>query len=322
MHTHSIVLVTLLCVTCVVCFVLLGLYIQTTQTVHQSKHELSKVQEYVDKHLTARAKIVPRSLVNAQKVLPVRTYWYGMFSRKQHGSIMSFLVHHPKLVVWVLLDTDTMDLNMANPWLESLQRTARVKVIPYHTDRRRHDANLPAKADVVRYSDLFRYGGLWFDLDVIWLKNVQSLIHGKRPWSYPWGRTADAGLNNAVMYSPQSHPAMLALLRTIDSYQRTALPVARYLVKEPFFFAQPLEYFDPSWDAPQGQFQCSDFFLARTDTPLPHVFFSRCYAYHWHGQWDAFIHEDSWFAHFERQNYQKLKWKPVHITTSRPKTNG
>lgn len=312
MQNSTVIVLVFLAVAGVVIVLLGTLLARSVSSHHRTIKQGEHLQRYFGRGVHARHKLLPRNENKSEVVLPVRTYWHGAFGRKQHASVMSFLALHPRLRLWLLLDTDTIQLNsLQNPWIRSLARTSRVKAIPYQTDRRRSDDNLPAKADVVRYTDLYRYGGLWFDLDVVWMKNVQPLIDGVTPWGYPWGRESSNGLNNGVLYCPQGHPAMLSVLQVVDSCRHTALPVARHMVKQPAFAAQPIEYFDPSWDAPHGAFSFADFFRARRDTPLSASFFPDCYAYHWHNQWDAPIDKDSWFAWFESQNYARLKWSPV-----------
>jgi hypothetical protein len=151
--------------------------------------------------------------------------------------------------------------------------------------------SVPSESDVFRTLVLHKYGGVYFDLDVLFLKDVRPLIGADFfcSWSdRPYG-------NSAVIHLRQGS-ANAGFLVGRGAGLRTCHP--KHLLSfagldglpEPMF-CLPSFVFDPLWIAHDRGLRINDycnrfedFFDAEAPVSL-REFFASSYGYHWHNQW-------------------------------------
>ena len=105
--------------------------------------------------------------------------------------------------------------------------------------------NLPQRADGFRYIILYKYGGLYFDLDVLFLRDLAGLL--EHEFSYAWEGQSYA--NSAILNLQQKSNLSKYLLEKSIS-QGTVLPWMIFNYEDPLLaeiFLLPCAFFDPVW---------------------------------------------------------------------------
>jgi hypothetical protein len=159
-------------------------------------------------------------------------------------------------------------------------------------------------SDWVRTLVLARHGGVYFDLDVLFLRDLRPLcgVEFCYPWSdQPYGNSAvlhlfSASVNARALAARGArlgtcHPRRLFRFGELGG-------VTRGLQVLPVFT------FDPAWIARDRKVAITsycndfdDFFAAASDVPLDE-FFPRSYAYHWHNRWNVPLRDGSLAGRF------------------------
>jgi hypothetical protein len=263
------------------------------------------------------------------------TYWHGAYTAKPALAIKSFLatqnMQHAQVILW--LDARTPEIS---PELEKLQNLG-VQVRPFVFTVAMAGTPLEAQftglgeksaghedwpedrtaSDLVRYAVLYKHGGLWFDSDVMFLRDLSPLFPFE--FAYPWSKRHENG------GGPQNHTlnaAMMRLFKGSDANKDMISRVAREHIpfglwglsslrdntKHPDLRVVAVEIFDPLWkdtsyfseteltifirnmrekDPETNRFDW--FFLNETATVSAgfHLLTkSNSHAYHWHNRWD------------------------------------
>lgn len=144
----------------------------------------------------------------------------------------------------------------------------------------RYNANIAYASDIVRFVVLYLYGGVWFDLDVLFLRSLDS-IHLKRYVSQ-WG--TDMCGNAAILRLEKGHD----LLKEIPKkFNRPFYPTSSFKLENDLDLTiLPSTFFDILW-RPEDQipnhlqFKTFDDFFKQKELLLP----KEIYAYHWHNRW-------------------------------------
>ena len=157
------------------------------------------------------------------------------------------------------------------------------------------------ESDKVRLLVLHKYGGLYFDLDVLFIRDMATLYNG--PFVYQWSDKDYA--NTAIMYlgnkySKESKELMKRVIK-VDSFHPEKVFTLRACNSIGITVYSP-ELFDPLWvdfdngeSSLMGMTNYRDFFQPRKDHEtinIAHVF-PNSYTHHWHNCWDSIIHSDS-----------------------------
>lgn len=238
-------------------------------------------------------------------------YWHGTFKQKQFDSVASFLVHHKDIYLWLDVQNgyanwkqnDLLELlaNKYNVRISLYDPKTMIRNTPLRNSSLPSKATLPLRSDYARYLILYKFGGVYFDLDVMCLKSLTPLLHFE--FVYQWSMTKDG--NNATMHMfKHSKTAKYVLQKCArlgnsmeharDIFQDED-PNLSELMNLPSQLFDPLWiYYDrKSWTRPADLSLSSfdDFFKEKKTED----FFQHCFAYHWHGRWDANIHANSWY---------------------------
>ncbi len=149
-------------------------------------------------------------------------------------------------------------------------------------------------SDGLRTLALLKYGGFYFDLDVLFLRDLRQL--GAIEFFYPWSNQPYG--NSAVLRFRAGKNIQRVAARSV--HIGTCHPARLYRFADvgrilDDVYVLPTFAFDPAWLSHDGHAAphppCSrfnDFFLDETPTTLAD-FFPASYTYHWHNRWDRTI---------------------------------
>ena len=264
-------------------------------------------------------------------------YWRGDFSRKQAFAIKSFLATQDldRCELWLWLDADDgYHGHDRNPVLRPLLPFVQVR----RFDPREQACDTPlerspdvydrwparARADFLRCAVPYRYGGVYADADMMFLRDMRVLLDGTGlggEFSYQWsdrpwacsailrlheGSDVARGLLERCADRGSCHPKSIFAFDEADDLPLLVLPCP---------------VFDPLWihadhrrraggreydAAPFNRFW--EFFrpFGWRFRPKPGIrsyrdFFPGAFTYHWHNCWNAPEHEDSYFGLFEQE---------------------
>lgn len=289
-------------------------------------------KEIYEKNIKTQNRIdINRSIKNEKIIF--HTYWYGEIGRKQAFSIKSFLVTQnvDNTELWLWLDEESGFNNYKNnKYLKHLLPHIKVKKYnpstslygsPFENSISIFDQKkrLAYRGDGLRMWALNKFGGLWFDLDVMFLKDFQSLLSGHE-FAYAWEYQPYA--NNAILYIRKNSYINNHLERKILK-NKTTRPWILFNYDDKNLrnlMIYPCFLFDPLWqdivdkvedkDKPFNDFK--DFFKEfntefkkKENINSYKDFFKESFAYHWHNNWDANEYQNSYFGLFENE-FNKL----------------
>jgi len=257
-------------------------------------------------------------------------YWFGVLGRKQIFSIKSLLCTQDmakcKVILWLDVNSGSQHY-LNNTLLKEIARFVQIKfydpVIEVMGTPWENNVEIPAnlsdlveRADAFRFLILYKYGGVYFDLDIMFLKDIRPLLN--REFCYAWEKQSYA--NSAVLnLTARSDISTYLLKKAIQIKVASPWKIFIYddlLLKGLFVF--PCAFFDPVWQGislekvPFNDFgsffkQFDHQFINKLDICSYRDFFPGCYTYHWHNQWGAEEYEDSFFGIFEKEFDQLLK---------------
>lgn len=259
------------------------------------------------------------SATSDEKII-FHSYWYGLVSNKQLFSIKSFLCTQDlnKCELYLWLDKDYYEENILilqhydlpisikrycpiteakNTYFEYLEREISQK------------GNLAERADAFRFLILWKYGGVYFDLDVMFLKDLSSLLNNE--FCYAWEKQCFA--NSAVLYLKKQSKLATYILQKCKIKRRFVpwiiLDYNDKKLREMMIY--PSAYFDPIWQESENtnvyvintfdQFFQEFSFEFEKRIESYKQFFPGCYAYHWHNRWDMLEFENSYFGVFNKE---------------------
>jgi hypothetical protein len=260
-------------------------------------------------------------------------YWRGPFSLKQAFAVKSFLATQDleSSELWLWLDGEHgYDGHEENPLLGPLLPFLRVRRFDPEVEARDtpverrpdlHEGVGPAaRSDFFRHLVLYRYGGLYADMDIMFLRDMRPLLRDPSfpdEFCYRWSAHQPHG-NSAVMRLRQASDTGRALLARCAERGRCHPRFVLRFDEHPALdlLILPCPFFDPLWAhhdrqdrygaAPFDRF--ADFFrkfdwrFRRKRAIRSHRdFFPGAFTYHWHNYWDAPERADSYFGLFDRE---------------------
>lgn len=282
----------------------------------------------------------------SDKKMIFHTYWYGEISAKQLLSIKSFLTTQDltKYSLWLWLDIEGgYKTYTKNKFLKPV--IPFIKVMPYDPEHLIRNTPLKHRSDLVntkrllsaranyfRLLVLYKYGGAYFDLDMLFLRNMSGLINSY-PDDFCYQFSNFQYANNAFLKIRQESPALLQLFEIVDKWNSGhSWHIFLFKHKQIDLLVLPCVFFDPLWlhndgvdKATQVPFDSfSDFFepVKRTnekpfEETLINNFFPGAFAYHWHNNWFNRDYPNSYAGLFDNDCNEKLKNKyNIRITTN------
>jgi len=190
------------------------------------------------------------------------TYWIGTFGRRQAFCLKSLICTQNldliQIILWLDSDSFYRESIESNQYLIELQEYVTIKVVDFDRhisecgfdNRRKHISNIldnwPYRADEFRLMTLLKYGGLWFDLDIMFIKDLTPLLIGPE-FVYRWEFRKYA--NNALIYVRRNSNVSMSLKKL---YRRCHEPQPWLLlsdknVSKMGFTMYPCYFFDPLW---------------------------------------------------------------------------
>lgn len=248
--------------------------------------------------------------------------WSGRLTRHHELSLKSLLLtQSAPYEVWLWLTPETEAAN--GPFLERLRSPA-VRYRRFDLGPLAVGTPFEGREDLLRRSypvftsDIgrlliqWKYGGIYFDLDVLFLRDLRPLTNVE--FVYRWSNQPYG--NSAVMhYRPQS-PTIAALIRrgcalgTCYAPRLYQFDAINPLVTD--LYVLPAFVFDPAWIAHDTQVpinaystNVTDFFL-RQDPVTLETFYPSAYAYHWHNGWKRPITDGSIAGQLYREVCDRL----------------
>ena len=256
------------------------------------------------------------------------SYWQHGFGRKQAFSIKSLLVTqksffqrrpYARVVVWT---EDDPNETSTNPWIQQMvslgvqfcycDPVAEAVGTPLEgndivTKAYKHTA---FHSDWARLIELYKYGGLYFDLDILFLKDITPLIRKYGEFAYPW-ITRRGKINNAFLHFKKQSPAITDILVRAGN-ERKATGVhgfSGFMIdsKPQDMNLVPYELIDFCW---VNKILCPRFDFKWFFKPLEEGSkrekvasdgFNTSFVYHWHNCWKEPIIDGSPFEKFEKE---------------------
>ncbi len=257
-------------------------------------------------------------------------YWYGDFGPLQALSVKSFLAtqDRERTELWLWLDAAAgHDDHRRNPYLGPLLPALTVKRFDpvdaaegtplavaaagnaFQRWRRRSYLSAPRslveRSNVFRLITLYRHGGVYGDIDLLYLRDLRDLRGLTPATEFCYRNSEQAPIQNAVLALDKGGATAASLLRAGLRSLRYRPPLGiRYETAAPNLLVLPAALFDPLWlpsadsDHPFERF--ADFFTAPA-TCGPAEFYRGAFAYHWHHHWDVAWHPESFAARFDAE---------------------
>ena len=248
-------------------------------------------------------------------------YWYGKIGRKQLLCINSYIKTQnlEKTELWVWLDSETYDYSYSN-----IPNHKNIKIKRYEPLQEAVGTLLEGnkiintrgewkfRSDIARLIFLNKYGGLYYDLDMILLKDMYPLLGIE--FCYKWSNQ-EYGNNGILRLEKSSKLSVDLIKKYLD-----VLKVRKYWInfnsliftKELDIMCFPSVMFDPVWilldtksKSKYSKLATFDGFFKKTDEDIDNFFGGKIYAYHWHSRDKMEIEEGSYFDKIENNIYKK-----------------
>ena len=266
--------------------------------------------------------------ITKSKKIKCHAYWYGDINEKHIFSIKSLLCAQKNAEVYLWIDKSTFNNNKKNNFLKEIENDIyiyiyedkiQIKNTPFEKYKNLfiQKDNLPSRADAFRLLIPFKYGGLYFDLDILFLKDFSDLLENS--FCYQWEKQPYA--NTAIVFFKDKE-IINKTLPYIEKYN-AVVPWAIFNysnVDLEEMTILPCAFFDPIWnitninnyDYPITRFE--DLFTEYKNKNISYKeFFRGAYAYHWHNQWNRKIDKNSLFDIFNEEFSEMLKIKRTAI---------
>jgi len=230
-------------------------------------------------------------------------FWRGPISDLHLMSLHSLDKFHPnsKIIFWT---TNIIDIEKCEVWIKIknlLKERIELKVLleinfnesgasSLYSTYKSATTNMPGKSkdneslayisDIVRFIVLYLYGGVWFDMDVLFLRNLDSIKLTR--FVSQWG--LDMWGNAAILKLEKNHDLINNI---IDNFSRPFYPCTSLQLDNNLDLTMlPSTFFDILWqyNIPDHiQFKTFDDFFNIDDLNLP----KEIYTYHWHNRWTS-----------------------------------
>lgn len=296
--------------------------IQNLELVTDMHTYFSYIDDERRKHLKEEILTRQEDTDKKKEKVIAHAYWYGEIGRKQAFSILSYLATQDlsKTEVWLWLDEESGYTNYEqNAYLKEL--IPYIKVKKYNPKKELKGVpcfnriiftqkdNLAYRADGFRLLALYKYGGLYFDLDICFLENILCIC-GKQDWCYGWEKQAYA--NNALLYFPKDGEQRLIQYLFFKAQRKAPMPWAILNYKDQRLrnlIVYPYQIFDPAWLNRNNEATDESFDRFFQQDGFLEEFYPGAFAYHWHNRWEMAVENGSNFAVFEKRYWEILKEK-------------
>ena len=273
-------------------------------------------------------------LKNKDEITIFHVYWYGNINRHQLLCINSYLATQnlKNTELWVWLDQDTYDDNF-----NKITKHKNIKIKKYNPKEESkntiyekkelisNNEYLKFRSDIARTIFLYKYGGIYYDLDFILLKDLSCLFDNE--FCYTWGPIMKG--NNAILRIKKDSKLIKEIMnKYIDvingkdinnSYwKKTKFKYNVNLVTDIYnnldLTCFPSVMFDPVWilfdnkqTSKYSKLNNFDDFFKKTNENINNFFENQLYGYHWHSRSSVEIEKDSYFDKIEQKINNQIK---------------
>lgn len=247
-------------------------------------------------------------------------YWYGKITRKQIASINSYLKTQnlETTELWVWLDNSyfTNEFN-------KIPKHKNIKIISYDPIIESKGTLLNGKeyinnkkfikfrSDMARLIILYKYGGIYIDMDIFLLKDFTPLFGIEFCYSWSYLKTG----NNAILRCRKKSDIVIELMNRYSNILKEYSNNFQFNLgitnKKTYnnslnILCLPCIMFDPVWILFDKKTQSNysnlsnfDDFFCETNEDISNFFDNQIYAYHWHSRNNYKIEKDSYFEKLE-----------------------
>jgi hypothetical protein len=260
-------------------------------------------------------------------------YWHGPFGLKQAFAVKSFLATQDlassRLCLWLDVEAGYTD-HVANPVLRPLlpflevrpfDPTVETEGTPLAGRVDLHAYGKPvARSDLARFVVLYKHGGVYADMDTMFLRDMRPLVGDPRfadEFCYRWSGHRPYGNSAVLRLRARSDTGLALLARCAEVGSCGPQRVLDFAANAHLdLLVLPCAFFDPLWldydrrdRYAAAPFHRWEEFFHRVGwrvriRPARHslrAFFPGAFTYHWHNCWDAPEREDSYFGLFNRE---------------------
>lgn len=247
---------------------------------------------------------------NLEKEVNYHCFWIGDFGRKQALPIKSFFatqsLENARLNLWSTQDlTNNIFLSQFKEKITFRKwdpvAEAKGTILENLPHLKASDERFWVDGDLFRLLVLHKYGGVYFDMDVVFLRDFSPLLN--QEFMYKWGVEKNM-INGAVMHleknSQLSADLLYELSRRHPTPQTTAwgndVYVAVHQKKD--FTVFPAAFFNTEWSVTPDSYHKYPGLSSGRLEPFKKCeqssyLFEEAFSWHWHGRWQEEIEEGS-----------------------------
>jgi hypothetical protein len=226
-------------------------------------------------------------------------YWNGNLNLKHLYSILSFNYFHPnhKIILW-------LEHSEPNKYFNIIQNYVDIKYFDINKEilgTFLQDINLNYRTDsITHYSDcvrtilLYKYGGIWFDLDCLSLKNFDTIFSNFRDSICVYTWETQNYPNNAIYISlqPESNRMKSNIEYILAKNKGWGFQEANLTFDLDLdFLVLPCSWFDGQWIP--NPYNIDNIFQSTEITYDFTNFYYGAFCYHWHNKWHYKIESNS-----------------------------
>jgi hypothetical protein len=231
-------------------------------------------------------------------------YWNGALNEKHLFSILScyyFNVYKNKhkIVLW-------LENNTTNQYNHEIQKYADIRYFSLNDENVNTDfirdfsynKSLSFYSDVVRYLLLYNYGGIWFDLDCLILRNFDPLFYNFETEICVYNWENQNYPNGAIYMSLEAKSKKMKenIEFIINRNRGWGFQEACLTYDLPLnMLVLPCSWFDAGWIPNPYNNDCNNFFESTDKHYDFENFFKGSFCFHWHNRWNNKIQDDSIF---------------------------
>ncbi len=269
-------------------------------------YDIDKGIEYLQKN---KLNFYPKD----DSIIIYHVYWYGYITRKQLLPIKSYLKTQDlkKTVLWVWLDFETYSEKNIN-LIPKHKNIVVKKYIPNNEAKNTFFENkkfindkkyIKFRSDIARLLFLYNYGGVYYDLDMILLKDLMPLLDVE--FCYSWS-DKNRGNNGILRLKKKSKNCEQILKKYTHKTPQCVGTNKVIFTNDLNIYCFPSVLFDPVWilndkklKSKYGNLNKFDNFFKNTKENINTFFANEIFAYHWHSRNNNKIEKDSYFNQFE-----------------------
>jgi len=254
-------------------------------------------------------------------------YWYGEIKRKQICCINSYLATQDlsNTKLWVWLDYETFELSE-----NKVPKHNNIIIKKYVPDIEAKDTLFEGKqiinqnkflkfrSDLARIIFLHKYGGLYYDLDMILLKDLKPLLGIEFCYAWSTKKEGNNGILRIKKNSELSNQLIQKYLELIPNKKFVVWYNQFIFTNEINIINLPSVLFDPVWilhdlnvTSKYSKLNNLDNFFRETDEDISNFFDNKIYAYHWHSRSNYEVEKNSYFERIELMHLNKLNNKII-----------